>query len=55
MRTIDEASDVVAVICFMWDTEGVWKCSIVIRMDEEGKVEEEEALGMATALARRMA
>lgn len=36
-------------------TEGVWKCSVVIRMDVEDKVEEEEAVDRATALAWRMA
>lgn len=30
----------------------MWKCSVVIRMDMEEKVEEEGALEMATALAQ---
>lgn len=42
-------------ICSMWATEGVWKRSVVIRMDMEAKVEEEEAVAMATALVWRMA
>lgn len=48
---VSEQKGVVAVICFMWGIEGVWKCSVVIKMD----MEEEEALDMATALAWRMA
>lgn len=43
-----------AVICFMWGTREVWKCSVVIRKDTEVEEEEVEA-EMAVAPAMGMA
>lgn len=45
-----ELLGVFPAMCSMWGIKGVWKSSGVIRMDKEAKVEEEEAVEMATAL-----
>lgn len=53
-----KVESILAVICFMWGTREVWKCSVVIRKDTEEEEEEEdddEEMAEAPAMGTGMA